>query len=64
MALFKRTTTLLRPLAGAVRQEIRIAQRCMSDKSTFDEKEHAMEDMYIRVSVRFPEAGGQHGYRC
>jgi hypothetical protein len=49
MAL-RRATSLLRPVTGIVRQEFCVAQRCMSDRSTFDDKEHAMEDLYIKVS--------------
>ena len=53
MALFRRAATLLRPLAGVA--DARVSQHlCLSTSRTgLDDKEAALEEMYIRVSPRY-----------
>ena len=54
MALLQRVPLILRPL-GLTKRHVRLTGsqiRAFSDKLPFDDKEQAMEEMYVRVSAK------------
>jgi len=52
MALLQRMPMILRPCAMRhIRFSCQQQVRAFSDKNTFDDKEQAMEELYVRVSI-------------